>query len=457
MGRDMAVYLDVFLEQSRLPTCLVWAESISEEGFSFKFPQLVDLTKHTGYLPVMFHDEESGFEFSISTLNEANDAPDEVRTLQPAVDAVAGFRFSEVNECDAATVAAAVLAHLTNGVFFDPQDGRVVQGSETVAEVRIEMEAAAKRGEQRKAKHAEKLRPLKWAKAFEDTLRQVHPDYRLSSDFRGQLVECLRRDESGVFLSQNCVKMHESYRHCFAILLTPAKLSPALCSPFVLGSRFDHNSTISHAYNADYRSGLKWQVAPQEWHSEYRSTLRGTRQWVGTRAKSAEQFLLPGYLSHLVQGAERLTSLYRDAITFIELWKISDTLLRSPIGDSPLVKAFAQEFGQSSSATDWDERLVVYCNALCVADANGFSAAQLLRHRRQTINTTCSDIALATKKYLTIPSDVRNAALFVAYVEDFLTVQAELPSMVMTIENLKASHPKGGAPSDPHTPWWKMW
>ena len=265
----MSVDLDVFLDRSKLPTVTALQEAISREGFPLTFPLDVDLTRHTGYMPVVFQNEESGFEWSLADLNDFNQLPDEIRVILPIANAVVSFRFSEMQESLAATVVAAVLAQLAQGLVFDPQDGRIIPSNQAIADARLIIDTAAKTEREAAAKHPERLSPLKWAMGFEKTLRRVHRDYSLSADYRGRLVECVRQDESGLFLSQNCVKVYASYRHCFATLFTRKKLSGALCSPFVLGSRFDHNTTIAHAYNRDYRSGMKWQVAPEEWHSEY--------------------------------------------------------------------------------------------------------------------------------------------------------------------------------------------
>ncbi len=452
----MSFDLDVYFNHSKLPSLGQWAESVSREGFRLTFPESVNLTTHTGYLPAVLGDEESGFEFFVSDLDEPDELlPEEVRSLVPAANALANFCCHGMDECLAATVAAAVLAQLTGGVVFDPQGSGCFQGQEAIAHARAELDAAARK-EAEKVRRG-KLTPAKWAEAFEQTLRRVNPDYRLSKDYRGRSVECVREDASGVFLSQNCVELHENYRHCFAVLLTCTKLSPVLYSPLVLGSRFDHNFTIAHAYNRDYRAGMKWQVAPQEWHSEYRATIRGTQQWVETTARSAEQFLFPLYLSRLSKGAERVASLFRDATLFMDQWGISRETLKQPVSEGELATAFAEAFYLKVPPEDWNEGLVTCYNALRLADAHGFPGIRLLSHRQDAINT-CDDIALGAQKFMAIPEDVRNAAVFVRYVDDFLTVRDELPRMIGVIEKVKALRP---APSDepisPQKSWWQFW
>lgn len=452
----MSVDLEVFLERSKLPSLGEWAQAISSEGFSLAFPEPVDITKHTGYLPAILGAEESGFEFFVSDLNEPDDLPEDVGEMLSTANASANFNCHGMDEILAATAAAAVLAHLTDGVVFDPQGGGVLRGQEAIARAKAELDAAARREADEVARHG-RLPPAKWAEAFEQTLRRVNPDYRLSKDYRGRLVECVREDGTGLFLSQNCVKIHDNYRHCFALLLTRKRLSGSLYSPLILGSRFDHNSTIAHAYNRDYRTGRKWRVAPQEWHSEYRATVRGTQQWVETTAKSAEQILFPVYLSRLSQGADRVASLLRDAATFIEQWGISKETLKVPVREGTLATAFAEGFCLKTPPEDWNEGLVTYYNALRLADLHGFSGTRLLSHRQDAISA-CSDVAIGSKKYMEMPEDVRNAAIFVRYVEDFLTVCDELPRMVQTIENVRFHHPPISEKStNPKRHWWQFW
>jgi hypothetical protein len=47
---------------------------------------------------------------------------------------VANFRWGgDLTECAAAVIASAVLARLTDGILFDPQEGEMVSGSEAIA------------------------------------------------------------------------------------------------------------------------------------------------------------------------------------------------------------------------------------------------------------------------------------------------------------------------------------
>ncbi len=237
----MAVHINVFLERSKLPTFAAWSAAIASEGFPLAFPEAVNLAHHTGYIPALFQGEESGFEFFLSEItNREEEVPDEIQTELPNVNAIADFRFHEMHECLAANVAAAVLAKLSGGAFSDPQeDGRNLFGEQAIIEARRELEEAEKKA----ARHSEKLSPARWVQVFEEQLREVHPDYHLNPSFRGRAVECTR-EHSGLVLSQNCVRMHDSYQHCFAILFSRRKLNGALFNPFTIGSRFDHNSTI---------------------------------------------------------------------------------------------------------------------------------------------------------------------------------------------------------------------
>jgi len=454
----MAIYLNVFLERAKVPAFAEWEKGITDAQLPLSFPESVELTKHTGYLPALLNDEESGFEFFLSDVAESDEVPDEIRSALPSANAIATFRYHEMHESLAATIGASVLAQLGHGFFFDPQDGRTIRGSEALAEARKALDTAARKERETARKRPELLSPLKWAKAFEQTLHRVHPEYALSADYRGRDVECLREDATGLYLSQNCTRMHDRYSHCFAVLFTRAKLRPVLHSPLILGSRFDHNSTIAHAYNSDYREGMKWHVAPQEWHSEYRATLRGTQQWLESTARTAEAFLRPLYLTRLSRGADRFTALLHDAAQFLQQWEVTAQVLEAPVADTKLIAEFALEFHLSSKPADWDQCLVRYYNALRLADSNGYPGLQLLKYRRQAINAKCDDILRGSDTLHAIPAHIRNAAIFVVYAEDFLTVQAELPGMIRLVEKVKESLPaRIEKLAGPKAPWWRIW
>jgi hypothetical protein len=452
----MSIDLSVFLDRRKLPTLPAWANAISQEGFAISFPVSVDLKKHTGFLPAMFGEEESGFEFFISDLDDNGDLLEELRPMEPNASLEANFVCHGMQECLMATAAAAVLAEMTGGVFSDPQSGEFLRGQEEIVRARADLDAAARKEAEQVAKHG-KLSPAKWAEAFEQTLQRVNPDYRLNKDYRKQLLECIRQDAAALFLSQNCVRINDNYSHCFAILLTSARLSLVLRTPFVLGSRFDHNYTIAHAYNRDYRAGMKWHVAPQEWHSNYRATIRGTRQWGETTARSAEEHLYPLYVDRIINGAERLLSLFQDAALYLREWGISEKSLKEPVREGRLAAIFAEEFYLESSPADWNEDLLTYYNALHLADANGFSGEYLLSHRQNAINSG-DDIAMGAEKFLGIPNEFRNAAVFVRYIEDFLVVRDELPRIIKVIEFLQSTRPKQNEDiQTPDKPWWHIW
>ena len=428
------------------------------EQFPFTFPQAIDLAKHTGYLPAEFRNEDSGFEFSVSKIIDIEEVPDEVQAQLPSADARADFRFYEMHECLAATVAAGVLASLTGGAFNDPQeDGRTFFGEEALAEAHRTLEAAIEEGRQDAIRHPWKLSLSDWAQAFQESMQRVHPDYRLNRGFRGRMVECLRQDATGLYLSQNCGNMHGTWRHCFALLLTSKMIGHALNNPFVIGSRFGYD-TIATTYNTDYRAGMKWQVVPDEWRSEYPSTRHGAQE-AESAARSAEQFLPPVYMRQLASGSERLVSLYRDAVRFIEEWGISEDSLRLPKTDGVLATEFDVEFGLDAT----HKSLLPYFNAVRLADANGFSGVRTLNHRRAAANTSCRDIVLPSKKFMEIPTEIRNIAVFVNYIELFMAVREELPGMIEILERVKDAYPRSSAKPEQREseqrprPWWRLW
>ncbi len=158
-------------------------------------------------------------------------------------------------------------------------------------------------------------------------------------------------------------------------------------------------------------------------------------------ARFAEEYFVPIYLNRLSGGAKRLAGLFRDAIDFIEKWGVTEESLRVPVTVGGLAEAFARELRLDIPPEDWYDYVVTKFNALRLADANGLSVDRLLAHRRDSINTRCDDVLTPSKRYLSLPDDIRSAAIFTAYVDDFLALKSELPEIIDAIEKLPETNP----------------
>jgi hypothetical protein len=127
----MSVDLMVFLKREKLPTRDDWQQAIDAEGLDLKLDE-ADTTTHTGFWPAMLNGKECGFEYSFG-IEEPADEDEEPDELFEAIGDrayLATFTIhASVDELQAASIAAAVLAKTADGVFFDPQSGEFAIGN----------------------------------------------------------------------------------------------------------------------------------------------------------------------------------------------------------------------------------------------------------------------------------------------------------------------------------------
>ena len=158
-----------------------------------------------------------------------------------------------------------------------------------------------------------KATPTNWAKECLAILKQIHPDYKKNSLYKGNFIEFTREDENGLILSHNFIKIKDSFNYSFAILFSKEK-TVSLYNTFMIGSRFDHNRTIwkqflddlgQHRTNETNKppEGI-WSFGP--WRS---NTLR-----LLVRGMSVpENFLYKFYKQQLFNGKSRLIDLFEKA------------------------------------------------------------------------------------------------------------------------------------------------
>jgi hypothetical protein len=82
----------------------------------------LDLQKHTGFLPVKYKSQATGFYVYQSTAKELQSAYPETRDLQPPIQVVVSFEFgANPLECASAMHVASVLVGTFGARAFDPQ------------------------------------------------------------------------------------------------------------------------------------------------------------------------------------------------------------------------------------------------------------------------------------------------------------------------------------------------
>jgi hypothetical protein len=119
----MSMELYVLLSSSKLPTVQEWQTAIHVHGFDLVLDPTLNLHTDAGFTPAIYKGQETGFEFDLSPASEIADSYSIVGDLLEARDRSANFRWgSELSECAAATIAAAVLATLSEGIIYDPQE-----------------------------------------------------------------------------------------------------------------------------------------------------------------------------------------------------------------------------------------------------------------------------------------------------------------------------------------------
>ena len=141
----MSFDIFVYLQDSRLPSRDDWQRAIDAKGFDLHLDDFSPRTQ-TGFLPCKMEGNDCGFEYLFYAIE-----PDEIEETDPLQvgtrDRVVTFTIhSSKLDCRAATTAAAVLAELADGVFFDPQSGE----SATANEVFVLLAEMEKSGRQRR-------------------------------------------------------------------------------------------------------------------------------------------------------------------------------------------------------------------------------------------------------------------------------------------------------------------
>ena len=139
----MGAAIQVFLEESRVPTVVEWNAAIASEGFDLALDPF-DLRTDDCYRPATLKARESGFEWYLSKVASMEETPElRVKGFIGDCDLRAQLCFtSYANEEVTAAIAAAVLAKLTGGYYWDPEtDTRFLQDAAAIAAARKIAEA----------------------------------------------------------------------------------------------------------------------------------------------------------------------------------------------------------------------------------------------------------------------------------------------------------------------------
>src|SRR3954451_1922896 len=131
----MALEMYVFY-RGKVPSKTALMRAMKELGFPLTIVEARSpLEDHTGFMPIRWRGEDTGFEFDVSSDAEEVKETREDCGIDPSLDQIAFFRFgSDLIELLAAQCAAAALAKLTGGVVFEPIGGEIWSLDRSVAE-----------------------------------------------------------------------------------------------------------------------------------------------------------------------------------------------------------------------------------------------------------------------------------------------------------------------------------
>ena len=139
----MSMELHVLLSKSRLPNVRQWQAAIDALGFDVKLDPTLSLDADAGFCPAKFKGRDGGFEFSIWPASEIAETYPEFEAEFEGRDSSANFRWGgDLNGMACALVASAALAKVSDGVWFDPQEGACFDSAGAIEQAKSGVEAA---------------------------------------------------------------------------------------------------------------------------------------------------------------------------------------------------------------------------------------------------------------------------------------------------------------------------
>lgn len=139
----MSMELHVLFSKNRLPDIGLWQAAIDSHGFEVKLDPDRKVGADSGFLPATFKGRESGFEFSVGPAAGVVSAYPSISAITSGFDTVGNFRWGgDFDEMACALSAAAGLASLSGGIWFDPQEGECRDVAGAISEARAGILAA---------------------------------------------------------------------------------------------------------------------------------------------------------------------------------------------------------------------------------------------------------------------------------------------------------------------------
>lgn len=130
----MSVGNSVFLKRRSIPTLVVWAQAIQNAGFSLTLDPELNMNESTGYRLGAYGGEEAGFEYSVEVVagrdNRLRD--EELRRIGERDVEIIFTSRSRLRDLMASSIAGAVLASITDGIFWSHEAGELLSGDEAL-------------------------------------------------------------------------------------------------------------------------------------------------------------------------------------------------------------------------------------------------------------------------------------------------------------------------------------
>jgi hypothetical protein len=133
--------MEIHILSDRLLTSIAaWQAAIDAEGFDLKLDQEVQLQTTSGFVPAMLHGKLSGFECYHDDFRELKASYSDVPYFKSCPDwkQVLSFRWGSLaHEGVSVFMASAAYAKATEGVVYDPEDGKILTQKEVRALVGV--------------------------------------------------------------------------------------------------------------------------------------------------------------------------------------------------------------------------------------------------------------------------------------------------------------------------------
>jgi hypothetical protein len=138
----MSLEVYVLLKRSRLPSLASWQDALDGSGLGVKIHSTFNPVEDSGFVPCSYKNSETGFEFFLGSRADLIEAYPDLKQKTEGLDTSAAFVWSgDLNECVSAVSSAAILAQLSDGLLYDPQEDHLYGGSEAILQARQTFES----------------------------------------------------------------------------------------------------------------------------------------------------------------------------------------------------------------------------------------------------------------------------------------------------------------------------